>query len=100
MFKAKSLPYKDLVLNSRGCRKSNQLLRHPQAVLQNKTEELISACLIPDIPNLVEERERIIKLAEQCGIGFSASKNSCCKKCGGDTRIRYWKLDGNIFKPS
>ena len=30
MFKTKSLPYKDLVLNSRGCRKSNQLLRHPQ----------------------------------------------------------------------
>ena len=30
MFKTKSLPYKDLVLNSRGCRKSNQLLRHPR----------------------------------------------------------------------
>ena len=63
-------------------------------------KQLISACLIPDIPNLVEERERIIKLAEQSGIGFSVSKNSRCKKCGGDTRIRYWKLDGNIFKPS
>ena len=70
-----------------------------EAVLQNKTEELISACLIPDIPNLVKERERIIKLAEQNGIGFSVSKNSCCKKCDGDTRIKYWKLDGNIFKP-
>ena len=65
-----------------------------EAVLQNKTEELISACLIPDIQNLVEERERIIKLAEQSGIGFPVSKNYCCKKCGGDTRIRYWKLDG------
>ena len=30
MFKNKSLLYKDLSLNSRGCRKSNQLLRHPQ----------------------------------------------------------------------
>lgn len=70
-----------------------------KAVLQNKTGELISACLIPDIPNLVEEREQVIKLAEQSGICFSASKNSCCKKCGSDTRIRYWKLDGNIFKP-
>ena len=29
MFKIKSLLYKDLILNSRGCRKSNQLLRHP-----------------------------------------------------------------------
>ena len=32
MFKIKSLLYKDLILNSRGCRKSNQLLRHPLAV--------------------------------------------------------------------
>ena len=32
MFKIKSLLYKDLILNSRGCRKSNQLLRHPRAV--------------------------------------------------------------------
>ena len=31
MFKIKSLLYKDLILNSRGCRKSNQLLRHPLA---------------------------------------------------------------------
>ena len=30
MFKIKSLLYKDLILNSRGWRKSNQLLRHPQ----------------------------------------------------------------------
>ena len=30
MFKNKSLLYKDLILNSRGCRKSNQLLRHHQ----------------------------------------------------------------------
>ena len=29
MFKIKSLLYKDLILNSRGCQKSNQLLRHP-----------------------------------------------------------------------
>ena len=29
MFKIKSLLYNDLILNSRGCRKSNQLLRHP-----------------------------------------------------------------------
>ena len=29
MFKIKSLLYKDLILNSWGCRKSNQLLRHP-----------------------------------------------------------------------
>ena len=29
MFKIKSLLYKDLISNSRGCRKSNQLLRHP-----------------------------------------------------------------------
>ena len=29
MFKIKSLLCKDLILNSRGCRKSNQLLRHP-----------------------------------------------------------------------
>lgn len=70
-----------------------------EAVLQNKMEELISVCLVPDIPNLSEERERIIKLAEQSGIGFSESKNSSCKKCGSDTRIKYWKLDGNIFKP-
>jgi len=32
MFKLKSLLYKDLILNSRGCRKSNQLLRHPHTV--------------------------------------------------------------------
>ena len=32
MFKIKSLLYKDLILNSRGCRKSNQLLRHPLVV--------------------------------------------------------------------
>lgn len=70
-----------------------------EAFLQNRTEELISACLVPDIPNLLEERERIIKLAEQSGVGFSVYKNFCCKKCGGDTIIRYWKLDGNIFKP-
>ncbi|MGF7109483.1 DUF6966 domain-containing protein [Treponema pedis] len=70
-----------------------------EAILENKTEELISACLLPDIPNLLEERERIIKLIEQSGIGFSASEKSCCKKCGGDTGIGYWKLDGNIFKP-
>ena len=31
MFKIKLLLYKDLILNSRGCRKSNQLLRHPHA---------------------------------------------------------------------
>ena len=29
IFKIKSLLYIDLILNSRGCRKSNQLLRHP-----------------------------------------------------------------------
>ena len=29
MFKIKSLQYKDLILNSTGCRKSNQLLRQP-----------------------------------------------------------------------
>ena len=29
MFEIKSLLYKDLILNSQGCRKSNQLLRHP-----------------------------------------------------------------------
>ena len=29
MFKIKLLLYKDLILNLRGCRKSNQLLRHP-----------------------------------------------------------------------
>ena len=33
MFKIKSLLYKDLILNSRGCRKSNQLLRHPHRIL-------------------------------------------------------------------
>ena len=31
MLKIKSLLYKDLILNSQGCRKSNQLLRHPLA---------------------------------------------------------------------
>ena len=34
MFKIKSLLYKDLILNSRGCRKSNQLLRHPRVTLK------------------------------------------------------------------
>ena len=29
MFKIKSLRYKDLILNSTGCRKSNRLLRQP-----------------------------------------------------------------------
>ena len=29
MFKIKSLQYKDLILNSTGCRKSNRLLRQP-----------------------------------------------------------------------
>ena len=29
MFKIKSLLYQDLILNSWGCRKSNQLLKHP-----------------------------------------------------------------------
>ena len=32
MFKIKSLLYKDLILNSWGCRKSNQLLRHPMGI--------------------------------------------------------------------
>ena len=31
MFKIKSLQYKDLILNSTGCRKSNRLLRQPFA---------------------------------------------------------------------
>jgi|GEM_PF-2352265 len=35
MFKIKSLLYKDLILNSRGCRKSNQLLRPPQSSSKN-----------------------------------------------------------------
>ena len=30
MLKIKSLMYKDLIFNSRECRKSNQLLRHPR----------------------------------------------------------------------
>ena len=34
-FKIKSLLYKDLILNSRGCRKSNQLLRHPHRYCYN-----------------------------------------------------------------
>ena len=36
MFKIKSLLYKDLILNSRGCRKSNQLLRHPRGFIQRR----------------------------------------------------------------
>ena len=32
-FKIKSLLYNDLILNSRGCRKSNQRLRHPPSLL-------------------------------------------------------------------
>jgi len=34
MFKIKSLLYKDLILNSRGCPESNQLLGHPQATIR------------------------------------------------------------------
>ena len=36
MFKIKSLLCKDLILNSRGCRKSNQLLRHPHRFWYNQ----------------------------------------------------------------
>ena len=31
MLKTQSLMYKELIFNSRGCRNSNQLLRHPLA---------------------------------------------------------------------
>ena len=36
MLKIKSLMYKDLIFNSRGCRKSNQLLRHPHRFCLNQ----------------------------------------------------------------
>ena len=32
MLKIKALMYKDLIFNSRGCRKTNQLLRHPHVI--------------------------------------------------------------------
>ena len=45
MFKIKSLLYKDLILNSRGCRKSNQLLRHPQALQYLEYDEMMECSL-------------------------------------------------------
>ena len=41
MFKIKLLLYKDLILNSRGCRKSNQLLRHPRWICGDRNAQII-----------------------------------------------------------
>ena len=56
MFKIKLLLYKDLILNSRGCRKSNQLLRHPhcpQPMYSGRTSvERYSVCTaVEDVLN-------------------------------------------------
>ena len=42
MLKIKSLMYKDLIFNSRGCRKSNQLLSHPRVYpISDKSKKTI-----------------------------------------------------------
>ena len=55
MFKIKSLLYEDLISNSRGCRKSNQLLRHPHRCCVEPPPSMAEAT--PQMPPCVQKQE-------------------------------------------
>ena len=66
MFKIKSLRYKDLILNSTGCRKSNRLLRQPahyRIFALQKYAIGLQSCDTASVPRIATSAEREVPRA-------------------------------------